>query len=143
MPAGELFINGKDAYTTWGLSLDETGLSKLMTPGPHKEPVQNKNMAMNGTHIVGGVAYKDVRTVSLPVHITAPNKSTFLSRYASFCAELDTGRLDISTKYEPGKVYHFIYEDCQQFSEFMLEMAKFTLSLTEPDPSNRSANSNT
>jgi len=139
MPAGELTINGKDAYTTWGLSLEETGLSKLMTPAPHKEPVQNKNMAMNGTKIVGAVNLKDVRTVSLPVHITAPNKSAFLIRYASFCAELDTGRLDISTKYEPGKVYHFIYEDCQQFSEFMLEMAKFTLSLTEPDPSNHSA----
>ena len=51
MPAGELTINGKDAYTTWGLSLEETGLSKLMTPAPHKEPVQNKNMAMNGTKI--------------------------------------------------------------------------------------------
>ncbi|MGX8695470.1 MAG: hypothetical protein ACSW8D_03710, partial [Prevotella sp.] len=72
MPAGELTINGKDAYTYWGLSLEETGLSKLMTPAPHKEPVQNKNMAMNGTMIVGAVNLKDVRTVSLPVHITAP-----------------------------------------------------------------------
>ena len=32
MPQEELFINGKDAYTTWGISMDDTALSALMTP---------------------------------------------------------------------------------------------------------------
>ena len=27
MPQEELFINGKDAYTTWGISMDDTALS--------------------------------------------------------------------------------------------------------------------
>lgn len=139
MPQGVLTINGQDAYTTWGISLDEQGLSRLMTPAPHKEPVQNKNMAMNGTHIVGAVTYKDVRTISLPMHIKAPTKAAFLQNYANFCSSvLDTGWLHISVSYLPGKVFHFIYEDCQQFSEFMCEMAHFTLSLSEPDPTNTS-----
>ena len=142
MARGELFINGQDAYTTWGVSLDEQGLSKLMTPAPHKQPVQNKNMAMDGTHIVGQVGHKDVRTVSLPMHITASSRSDFLTKYAAFCAVLDTGWLHISTSYEPGKVYHFIYVDCQQFSEFVLEMAHFTLTLSEPDPTSRTAITN-
>lgn len=139
MPHGELKINGRDAYDTWGISLDETGLSKLMTPAPHKEPVQNKNMAMNGTHIVGSVALKDVRTVSLPMHITSQSRGGMLSQYAAFCTDvLDTGYVNIWTRYQPSIEYHFIYEDCQQFQEFMLDMAKFTLSLTEPDPTARS-----
>ena len=45
-----------DAFVTYGVSLESEGMSKLMTPAPHKEPVQNKNLAMNGTAIVGAVA---------------------------------------------------------------------------------------
>ena len=30
MPQEELFINGKDAYTTWGISMDDTALSALI-----------------------------------------------------------------------------------------------------------------
>ena len=40
MPQEELFINGKDAYTTWGISMDDTALSALMTPAPNKEFIE-------------------------------------------------------------------------------------------------------
>lgn len=43
MPQEELFINGKDAYTTWGISMDDTALSALMTPAPNKEFIENKS----------------------------------------------------------------------------------------------------
>lgn len=69
---GELYIkingNWVDTWTEYGLSMEDTGLSALMTPAPHKEPIQNKNMAMNGTCIVGPVTLKDVRQLSLPVY---------------------------------------------------------------------------
>ncbi len=39
---GQLYINGKDAYLTWGIFLDETALSALMTPAPNKEFISNK-----------------------------------------------------------------------------------------------------
>ena len=32
----ELRINGKDAYTTWGISMDNNALSELMTPSSNK-----------------------------------------------------------------------------------------------------------
>lgn len=38
---GELFINGRDAYSTWGISMDDTSLSALMTPAPNKEFILN------------------------------------------------------------------------------------------------------
>lgn len=37
MAAGELYINNKDAYTTWGISMDTSSLSSLMTPPPMKD----------------------------------------------------------------------------------------------------------
>ena len=51
---------------------------------------------------------------------------------------LDTGWLEISTTSQPSVVYKCEYEDCQQYQEYMMGMAKFMLSLTEIDPSDRS-----
>mgnify|MGYP001416335654 CR=1 FL=1 len=38
----ELYINGKDAYTTWGVSMDDTALSELMTPVSNKTFIELK-----------------------------------------------------------------------------------------------------
>lgn len=142
MPAGELYLrrggSWVDAYTEYGLSLEDEGLSRLMTPAPQKEPVQNKNMAMNGTAIKGGVGYKDVRTLSLPIHILAPTRESFFSQYWKFCNEiLDTGWVHVRHSALSGVEFHFRYVDCQQCSVYHRKMAKLTLSLEEPNPNNR------
>lgn len=142
MAQGEVFFKRNnawvDAYTEYGLSFEDEGLSRLMTPAPHKEPVQNKNMAMHGTSIKGAVGYKDVRTISVPMHITAASKTVFFQRYWKFCQEiLDPGWIHIKHAALTDVVFHFRYVDCQPFSEYHREMAKFTLSLEEPNPNNR------
>ena len=48
MTNGQLYINGKDAYLTWGIFLDETALSTLMTPAPNKEFISNKYRSKDG-----------------------------------------------------------------------------------------------
>lgn len=127
-----------DAYATYGVSLESEGMSKLMTPAPHKEPVQNKNLAMHGTSIEGGVGYKDVRTLSVPMHLVAGSREEFLERYALFCTDiLDAGWIHVRTKYQRNVVYHLRYVDCQPFAEYNMKLAKFTLSLEEPNPNNR------
>lgn len=127
-----------DAYDEYGLSLEDEGLSRLMTPAPHKEPVQNKNMAMHGTSIKGGVNYKDVRTLSLPMHITATTRQQFFQRYWKFCNEiLDAGWVHVKHSAMDGVVFHFRYVDCPSCSVYHRKMAKFALSLEEPNPNNR------
>lgn len=134
---GELFINGKDAYTTWGLSMDETSLSALMTPSPNKELIENKSRLEHGKRVIISNPKKDERNLTLQINITAPDKDTFFTRYDSFCDELDIGVLDIRTKYRPSVVYRTTYQSCQQFSEFMQGIGKFVLKLNEPNPKNR------
>lgn len=135
---GELFINNVDTYTAYGMSLEDGGLERLMTPAPNKQPVTNKNVVTDGAGVVDvTVGHKDERTVSVPFHIIAADQSDFLTKYAAFCAVLNNGNLAIRTKWQPNVVYHFIYIDCQQYQQFIGGMAKFTLSLYEPNPSNR------
>lgn len=134
-----------DAYTRYGISLEETSLSRLMTPAPNKEIVENKSDIEHGKRVYRDSAdvRKDERNVSLIFNITAKNEAEFMSKYALFCDEiLDKGFIDIRTeyyKYDTTKyrVFRMTYLDCSQFSEFCQCIGKFTLNLNEPDPTNR------
>ena len=137
MPAGELDIQvggaWKDAYTEWGLSLDDIGLSRLVTPRPHKQPVTNKNVTANGAHVIAStVGHEDERTLIIPVHITAPDRTTFWARYHAFCSEvLSNGTVTLRSNYfkknNTSIVFTFIYKDVQDFTEFIQKMARFSI----------------
>lgn len=134
---GELYINGKDAYVTWGISMDDTALSALMTPAPNKELIENKSRLEHGKRVIVSNPKKDERNLTLQINLTALDRDTFFARYYSFCRELDSGILEIRTKYQPTVLYRTIYVSCQQFSQFMQGIGKFVLKLNEPNPMDR------
>lgn len=138
MPVGELFINGSDAYSTWGISLSETALSALMTPSSVKERVANESRLEHGKRVVNTNVKTAFREVTLEMHLTAQSKAEFLTRYANFCSVLEQGQLNIRTSYQQGVVYKMLYVSCSQFSEFNLRLAKFSLRLLEPNTKDRS-----
>lgn len=138
MLKGQLYINGKDAYLTWGIFLDETALSALMTPAPNKEYVTNKYRTKNGKEVFKYNPRLDERDITLPINMTAKDTDTFMMNYARFCEEvLAKGELVIRTRFQPNVWYRCIYLSCTQFSQCIREMAKFSLKLNEPDPSDR------
>lgn len=138
MPVGELKINGKDAYTEWGISFDQTALSTLMTPPPNKSYIENKSRLENGKKVLVHNPKVDERSVTLSFNLTARNDGEFFERYNSFCEELRGGLLNIETKYQNGVVYKMVYENCTQFSQLIREIARFSLKLVEPNPNDRS-----
>ena len=134
---GELYINGRDAYDIWGISMTDTSLSALMTPAPNKEYIENSSRLEHGKRVITDNAKVDERSLSLEIHLTAPTKDLFFERYLSFCEELKKGLLEIKTSYQKDVVYRMIYKSCSQFSQFMQGIGKFTLKLEEPNPENR------
>ena len=152
MPAGEAFIRipnvtipgsvgGWYDLDLGGISLDETALSKLMTPAPNKEVVENKSDLQHGKRVIRDYTdiKKDERNISLNFHIRAVSQEQFLTRYASFCTLLNYGFFDLKTKYQPDVIYRLTYIDCPQFSEWSLGLGGYTLNVNEPDPDNRGA----
>lgn len=139
---GELFINGKDAYSTWGISMDDTSLSSLMTPPPMKDYIQSKSRSEHGKRVITDNAKIDERNLTLQINLTARDKAAFFANYLSFCNELAKGAIDIKTKYQPDVVYRTIYISCNQFSQFVQGIGKFILKLVEynPSPEGRSNN---
>lgn len=138
MLKGQLYINGKDAYLTWGIFLDETALSALMTPAPNKEFISNKYRSKDGKSVIKHNPRLDEREITLPFNMTAKDTDTFMTNYARFCEEvLAKGELVIRTRFQLNVWYRCIYLSCTQFSQCIREMAKFSLKLNEPDPSDR------
>lgn len=135
---GDLFINGKDAYDTWGISLTDGSISTLMTPAPMKSIIENKSRTDDGKRVINNNPRIDERDLTLQVHFSAKDKDDFFAKYQSFCQELAGGVLEIKTKYQPDVLYRTNYLSCSQFSEFMFGIAKFSLKLNEPNPANRS-----
>lgn len=140
MMKGELTINGLDAWENWGIMLDGTSLSSLMTPASVKDYPTNKSRLENGTrYLVDGNVKTDERDISIKFQIVADTKEKFYKNYESFCEQLKTGRINISTKYQSGVVYKTLYRSCTQYQQYLGKVGKFTLRLTEPNPEDRTA----
>ena len=138
MPAGQLYINGSDAYTTWGISLDSTGLSAILTPPPLKDMIQNASALEHGTRVVRTGRKYDSRTITVNFNISAPTEASFMTRYNNFCSQvLATGQLNITTSFTGIKVFRFDYLSCQSFSEYSRGVGKFVLRLFESNPDDR------
>ena len=134
MASGEFYINGKDCYTTWGISMDTSSLSALMTPPPLKEFIENKSRLEHGKRVL-----TSKRNITLTFNLTAKTEEEFFSRYNSFCEELETGVINIKTKYQPNITYKTIYISCNQFTQFMRGIARFSLKLVEYNPADRNS----
>lgn len=133
-------VQWKDAYSTYGIFFTQNSLSKLMTPAPNKAAIENKSRNKDGKEVIRKPMYakKDDRDIDIEFHLVAPNETTFWQRYDAFCTQvLDAGFFDIRTSLCPGRVFHMTYLSCSQFSVFCQELAKFTLRLNEPNPSDR------
>lgn len=137
MPAGVLYINGNDAYTTWGISLSDTAVSALITPPALKDRVTNESRLEHGRRVINDNPKKMAREVTLDMHMTAASSTEFLTRYAQFCNVLENGQLNITTTYQPNVTYKMLYLSCTQYSEFHRQLAKFSLRLLEPNTNDR------
>lgn len=135
---GELYINGQDAYTTWGVSLEDGALEALMAPPPRKPSIVNESRLEHGKRRMDLAPRIDERELTLPIHLVAATKAQYLTRYGSFLTELRNKEyIVITTSHQPNERYKCMYVSCQQFRQFIDGMAVFSLRLTEPNPSDR------
>lgn len=135
-----LSINGKDAKSTWGMSLTHGALASLMTPPPMKDRITNKSRARNGARPITNPAMEkvDERQISLPVHFVAKDEDDFLAKYEGFCDELKGGQILLEVTLPSGrkKTFSTYYLSCTGYSHFYGGIAKFILRLQEYNPAN-------
>lgn len=144
MPLGQLQIRTStegtwvDAYEVYGISLDQSALSTLMTPAPNKEYIKNSSRLEDGSRVTKSTPRKNERSVTLSFNLTAKDEEQFMDRYARICDELLAGGyIELKTSFQKNVVYKMYYESCSQFSQFRQSIGKFSLKLNEPNPTDR------
>lgn len=135
---GELYINDKDAFGTWGVCLSDSSLCTLIEPEPLKDAVSNKSATENGKQVRRELQPKtDERDITLFVQLYATTRDELFSRLKDFKTELKKRRINIRTRFEDGVIYRCDYKSCKQFKSYFRGMATFSLTLNEPNPANR------
>lgn len=134
--------NAYDAYTEWGVSLSDGSISALLTPPQLKEFPNNESRLEDGTRYNVISPKFAQRDVTLEIHMVSNSLLQMLQKYASFCAMLKNGEFALHTALIPDMTFRFIYQSCSQFSQ-LGGIAKYTLKLIEPDPTNRVNATNT
>lgn len=93
---GQLFINGKDAWLTWGAFLVGDSLDNLLLPPPPKAYTENNFRSQDGKQVFIVNTKKDARDVQVEFCIKAESRADHLLAYKSFVEELSGGVVDMS-----------------------------------------------
>lgn len=140
MPKGQLYINDVDAYTEYGISLNEAGLSTLITFPERKDFVKNEVRTEHGTryNLTSPPCIKE-REVTLYFHMYANNSEHFNERLNTL-KELFIATVEIKlrTSFEPNVCYRLLYVSCLPLTQFRQEYALIGIKFVEPNPNNRS-----
>lgn len=140
MPKGQLYINDLDAYTEYGISLNEAGLSTLITFPERKDFVKNEVRTEHGTryNLTTPPCIKE-REVTLFFHLYANNSAQFDERMNKL-KELftETAEIKLRTSYETNVCYRLLYVSCTQLTQLRKEYALIGIKFVEPNPNNRS-----
>lgn len=117
MREGELFINGKDAYITFGIFLGSErkrkldNQSALLTPPPAKKHTTVAYRERGGEEVDVSEVRFEARDLSLRFAMLASNEQDFLSKYQAFVDVLKSGMIDLRVS-ALGKTYKLYYLSC-------------------------------
>lgn len=136
---GELIINGKDAWTQWGVNMGEGFIDTLDAPLPMKEYIENESRLEDGKRVLTSNVKKDSREITLSFTITGTSESDYRSKKKAFETELYNGALTISVPKISGDVYHLIYTGKNVSYGLSLDrcFGNFSAKFEEPNPSDR------
>ena len=136
---GQLYINGKDAYTTWGVSMGDNFLNNIETPAAIKDLPSNESRTEHGKRVItnASVVRLASRDVTLQFQICGSTQDDYLNKKKAFQTELQKGAVDISIPSRGDEVDHLIYQGKQvSFSQTISE-GKLSAKFEEPNPADR------
>jgi hypothetical protein len=131
---GDLFINTKDAWTTWGVFLEDGSEDKLLQASPMKDYISNKSRQDHGKQVLATTPRVDERNVTV-VFCFAKSATDFITRYKSFITELYLGTMVLQVV-RLGITFNLKYISSATLSS-MTTLGKVAVTFCEPDPMNR------
>lgn len=137
---GDLIINGKDAYDTWGVRMGEGFLDALLAPSQMKEYIQNKSRLEHGKRIVvETIPKQDARSLTLQFTIDGKNREDFIQKQMAFFSELYKVAIEIKVPAIGEQVYKLLYTGKSVSYDIGTSrtFAKIASKFEEANPNNR------
>jgi hypothetical protein len=134
-----LYINGKDAWTTWSAMLAEDSYDNLLLPAGPKAYVENDSRSQSGKQVFFDNPQFMDRNIQLMFEISCESRIDYRIKYHSLIDEMRKGLIEL--KVMPLTTIYKVYlpENCflSLSTDNNISMGKLSVRVTEPNPSDR------
>lgn len=136
---GQLFINGKDAFITWGVRMGSGFLDALDGFLPMKEYIENDSRLEHGKRVITTNAKVASRDITLEFTITGSSETDYRTKKKAFQAELQAGAFTLKVPALGSEVYHLVYtgKSISYGLSLSRSFGRISAKFTEPNPMNR------
>lgn len=136
---GDLIINGKDAYLTWGVNMGDKFLDALSDIGTLKEYVANNSRLRDGVEYATMIPKTDERSVTLTFTIEGRTSIEFQDRKRKFYEEMYKGDVLLKVPKNGNETYRLKFKGTTGAYAQTLDMTfcKVGIKFQEPNIRNR------
>lgn len=137
---GDLIINGKDAFATWGVRMGEGFLDAIDGFNEMKDYIENESRLEHGKQVITDNAMVDSREVTLQFTIEGSSESDYRTKKKAFQVELERGAVNIKIPTIGNEVYKLVYLGKSISYGLSTDrcFGKVSSKFEEPNPMNRS-----
>lgn len=137
---GDLLINGKDAFSTWGVRMGDGFLDAIDGFNEMKDYIENESRLEHGKRVITDNAKVDSREITLQFTIEGSSESDYRSKKKAFQTELEKGAVNIKVPVLGNEVYKMIYLGKSVSYGLSLDrcFGKVSSKFCEPNPMDRS-----
>lgn len=137
---GDLIINGKDAFSTWGVRMGDGFLDAIDGFNQMKDYIENESRLEHGKRIITDNAKVDSREITLQFTIEGDSESNYRTKKKAFQTELEKGAVSIKVPVLGSEVYKLVYlgKSVSYGLSFDRRFGKVSSKFEEPNPTDRS-----
>lgn len=138
--SGDLIINGKDAWTTWGVCMGDGFLDAIDGFNEMKDFIEDESRLEHGKRIITDNAKVASREITLQFTIEGNSKSDYRAKKKAFQTELEKGTVTIKIPLLGSEVYKLVYLGKSVSYGLSLDrcFGKVSSRFEEPNPMDRS-----
>lgn len=138
--SGDLIINGKDAWTTWGVCMGDGFLDAIDGFNEMKDYIEDESRLEHGKRIITDNAKVASREITLQFTIEGSSESDYRTKKKAFQAELERGTVNIKIPALGTELYRLVYLGKNVSYGLNLDrcFGKVSSKFCEPNPMDRS-----
>ncbi len=137
---GDLYINGKDAWDTWGVRMGDGFLDSIDGFNEMKDYIEDESRLEHGKRVITDNAKVDSREITLQFTIEGVSESDYRTKKKSFQTEMEKGAVNIKVPALGNEVYKLVYSGKSVSYGLSLDrcFGKVSSKFEEPNPMDRS-----